>query len=163
MKAIPARCLALAASVLLGGCAATGAFPSAGSDAPGPHHASDATRMDLGRLILHSDPARAEALFSGVAAERPRDAAALNDLGIARDLQRRHSAAQDAYRQALLADPAMRAARVNLALSLALSGKVARARAMIAPIAAAADASAPERGAAATIAAMADGTMDARR
>ena len=48
---------------------------------------------------------------------------ALNDLGIARDLQGRHTDAQTAYRSALGVDPDMRAAQVNLALSLAMSGQ----------------------------------------
>ena len=48
---------------------------------------------------------------------------ALNDLGIARDLQGRHTDAQMAYRQALGISPEMSAAQVNLALSLAMGGQ----------------------------------------
>jgi Flp pilus assembly protein TadD len=42
---------------------------------------------------------------------------ALNDLGIAYDLQRRYSDAQAAYRKAPAIDPTMAAARTNLARS----------------------------------------------
>jgi Flp pilus assembly protein TadD len=60
---------------------------------------------------------------------------ALNDLGIAYDLQSDHSSAQNAYRKALGADPTMRAAEVNLALSMALSGQAAEAVRRLKPLA----------------------------
>ena len=75
-------------------------------------------RIGLGRLLLGSDPGRAEVVFLEVYARDPRDAVALNNLGIARDLQGRHEDAQLAYRQALGVNPDLRAAQVNLALSL---------------------------------------------
>ena len=78
-------------------------------------------RMGLGRLSLADNPAAAEAMFLDVLARDPRNAKALNDLGIARDLQGRHTDAQAAYRQALGIVPEMQAATTNLALSLALS------------------------------------------
>src|SRR4051812_460877 len=43
-------------------------------------------RMGLGRLALNTDPQAAETLFLEVLARDPRNAKALNNLGIARDL-----------------------------------------------------------------------------
>ena len=96
---------------------------------------SMAARRGLGRILLHSDPARAGAAFHAVLAAAPRDAAAWNDLGIARDLQGKHAAAQTAYRAALAAQPGMRAAQVNLALSLALGGNAAEGVRLLRPLA----------------------------
>jgi Flp pilus assembly protein TadD len=74
--------------------------------------------IGLGRVRLVTDPAGAETLFLEALQYRARNPVALNDLGIARDLQGRHADAQAAYREALGSDPEMSAARVNLALSL---------------------------------------------
>lgn len=79
-----------------------------------------AAQLGLGRLILETDPAGAEALFLAVLSQQPRNAQALNDLGICQDLQGRHTEAQQSYRHALGVDPAMQAAADNLAKSLAL-------------------------------------------
>lgn len=92
-------------------------------------------RMGLGRVLLHTDPQDAAAQFRAVLAARPQDSAALNDLGIARDLRGRHVAAQAAYRAALAAKPDLRAAQVNLALSLALSGHATEGVRMLRPLA----------------------------
>jgi Flp pilus assembly protein TadD len=54
-------------------------------------------------------------LFRRALALDPTDAAALNNLGIALDLQDRHEEAETAYRTALGRQPMMTAARVNLA------------------------------------------------
>jgi tetratricopeptide (TPR) repeat protein len=86
-----------------------------------PHAA--AADIGLGRIALQTDAARAEALFLKALTEEPRNAVALNDLGIARDLQGRHADAQTAYGEAIAAAPENRAAQVNLALSLAMSGQ----------------------------------------
>jgi Flp pilus assembly protein TadD len=101
---------------------------------------STGARLGLGRLALASDPPGAELLFLEVLAHDSRNGIALNDVGIARDLQGRHVQAQEAYRQALGVDPNMQAATVNLALSLALSGQVDHARKLLRPLAAAPDA-----------------------
>ena len=61
--------------------------------------------------------------------------AALNNMGIARDLQGRHLDAQEAYRAALGINPELSAAQVNLALSMAMSGQGARALPIIRPLA----------------------------
>lgn len=96
--------------------------------------ASTAARIGLGRCLLARDPAGAEALFFQASQKDPHNAVALNDLGIARDLQRHHAEAQAAYRQALAADPQMSAAQVNLALSLAMSGQTGEAVRLLRPM-----------------------------
>lgn len=98
-------------------------------------------KIGLGRLRLRSDPVQAQMLFLSVLQREPRNAVALNNLGIAYDLQGEHASAQAAYRRALGADPAMRAAEVNLALSMALSGKAADAVQILRPLASDPDAS----------------------
>jgi len=91
--------------------------------------------IGLGRIRLGSDPAAAEALFLEAIKREPRNGVALNDLGIARDLQGRHTDAQEAYRQALGVNPDMTAAQVNLALSLAMTGKSQDAVQLLRPLA----------------------------
>ncbi|MGE0226249.1 MAG: tetratricopeptide repeat protein [Acetobacteraceae bacterium] len=93
-------------------------------------------KIGLGRLRLGTDPAEAETLFLEVLQADPRDTIALNNLGIARDLQGRHQDAQRAYRQALGINPDMAAPQVNLALSLAMSGQGENAIRLIQPLAA---------------------------
>jgi Flp pilus assembly protein TadD len=93
---------------------------------------------DLGRLLLASDPAAAEALFQKIVTHQANDAAAWNDLGIARDLQARHEDAQADYRRALAASPNMTAATANLALSLSLGGHAAEGLQLLRPVAQAA-------------------------
>ena len=101
--------------------------------------------LGLGRLRLATDPIRAEVLFLAALRQNPRDAVALNDLGIARDLQGRHAEAQQSYAAASAADPDMRAAQVNLALSMALQGRPADAARLLGPIASSPDATTRER------------------
>lgn len=98
-------------------------------------------QIGLGRLRLSSDPAQAQLLFLGVLEREPRNKVALNDLGIAYDLQGLHAGAQGAYRRALGVDPTMRAAEVNLALSMALSGRANDAVQLLKPLASDPDAS----------------------
>jgi Flp pilus assembly protein TadD len=95
-----------------------------------------AALLGLGRLRLADDPAAAEALFAQAATHDPHDSAALNDLGVSRDLQGHHAAAQLAYRQALAAEPTSAAAQANLGLSVALSGDPAAAERLLRPLAA---------------------------
>jgi Flp pilus assembly protein TadD len=94
-------------------------------------------RIGLGRLRLADDPTAAETLFVEVLRRSPRNAVALNDLGIARDLLGRHEDAQAAYRQTIGIDPSMNGARVNLALSLAMVGRADDAAPMLRPLASA--------------------------
>ncbi len=119
--------------------------------------------LGLGRLRLGDDPARAEQLFRRALAIDPHLAAASNDLGIAQDLQGRHTDAQASYGAALAADPAMRAAQVNLALSMALGGQPADAAQLLFPIANRPDASVRERHDLAAVLAMGGHVEEARR
>ena len=101
--------------------------------------------LGQGRLRLATDPKRAEELFLRVLAQAPRNAIALNDLGIAQDLQGRHGDAQQSYGAAIAANPDMRAAQVNLALSTALDGRPAQAVQLLTPLATSPDATTRER------------------
>lgn len=92
-------------------------------------------RLGLGRGLLAENAAAAEAMFAAVLETDPGNAAAANNLGIARDLQNHHEQAQDAYRHALALAPSMQAAAVNLALSLGLSGQTEAAIPLLRPIA----------------------------
>ena len=89
----------------------------------------------LGRCLLKTDPHAAELAFTQAIADDPGNADALNDLGIARDLQGNFAGAVEPYSRALLADPSMTAAEVNLGLSLALSGHGPEALQYLGPLA----------------------------
>jgi Flp pilus assembly protein TadD len=91
--------------------------------------------LELGRLLLTSDAEQSRELFTRAVAADPHNATALNDLGIALDMLRRHTEAQQRYRAALAEDRDMAAAQVNLALSLAMSGNLDAALRLIRPIA----------------------------
>ena len=106
---------------------------------------SSPAKLGLGRLYLASDPARAEALFMDALTREPRNAAVLNNLGIARDLQGRHADAQVAYGEAIASAPDLRAPQVNLALSLAMSGRSPEAVRIMRPIGERQDATPRER------------------
>ncbi len=93
-------------------------------------------QLGLGRTLVRADPPAAEKAFEAVLALEPTNAAALNNLGIARDLQGRHADAQAAYQQALAATPDAKDVRVNLGLSLALSGQADQAVSLLQPLAA---------------------------
>ena len=118
-----------------------------------------AAKIGLGRIRLGTDPAAAEVLFLDALVRDPRNPVALNNLGIARDLQGRHADAQTAYGEAIGAAPDMRAPQVNLALSLAMSGRSGDAVRIMRPIGSRADASARERHDLAAVLAM-DGKPD---
>ena len=124
-----------------------------------PH--STEARLGLGRLTLATDPAAAERLFLPLLAANPRDAIALNDIGIAQDLQGRPEEAQAAYGRAIAADPDMRAAAINLAISMALSGHADQALARLPPHAGERGATIRERHDVAAIMAMAGQDGDA--
>jgi Flp pilus assembly protein TadD len=96
---------------------------------------SVSANIGLGRIELGSNPVAAEELFLEAIKHDPRNAVALNDLGIARDLQGRHTDAQTAYRQALGINPEMAGAEVNLALSLAMTGQSQDAVHLLQPLA----------------------------
>jgi Flp pilus assembly protein TadD len=92
-------------------------------------------QLELGRLELRSNPAQAQVLFLQALRHDPSNTTALNDLGVAYDLQGDHASAQAAYRKALGTDSTMRAAEVNLALSMALHGQASEAVRLLQPIA----------------------------
>ena len=96
---------------------------------------SVSANIGLGRILLATDPRAAEERFLEAIKREPRNNVALNDLGIARDLQGRHTDAQTAYREALGVSPDMTAAQVNLALSLAMSGQSRNAVQLLQPLA----------------------------
>lgn len=89
----------------------------------------------IGRCFLKTDPHMAELAFEQAVQDDPGNANALNDLGIARDLQGNFAGAVDPYQRALLANPALTAAEVNLGLSLALSGNGPEALQYLGPLA----------------------------
>ena len=82
----------------------------------------DEARLGLARIWLRTDPVQAEKMLLEVLDRDPRNTAALNNLGVCRDLQGKHAEAQEAYRRALEVQPGLASARENLGLSLALSG-----------------------------------------
>ena len=79
--------------------------------------------IGMGRIKLTKDPAAAAALFEQVLRRDPKNLTALNNLGIARDLMGRHAEAQKVYHEALAVNPDLDSAKVNLALSMAMSGQ----------------------------------------
>jgi Flp pilus assembly protein TadD len=101
----------------------------------GADPASVEAQIGLGRLSLRSDAKRAQVLFLGALRRDPNNKVALNDLGIAYDLQGDHVKAQESYRRALGSDPGMHAAEINLALSMALNGRAPEAVQMLKPLA----------------------------
>ena len=110
--------------------------------------------MGLGRVALATDPAEAGARFSEALALEPANQAALSDRAIAEDLDGLHAEAQADYRRAIAlgdaqaargeededANGSLAATRVDLAVSLAISGHAPEAVLILRPIAAAPDA-----------------------
>jgi Flp pilus assembly protein TadD len=101
----------------------------------GADHNSIEAQIGLGRLSLRSNAPRAQSLFVSALQHDPSNKVALNDLGIAYDLQGDHLRAQESYRHALGSDPSMHAAEVNLALSMALNGHASDAVRILKPLA----------------------------
>jgi Flp pilus assembly protein TadD len=99
-----------------------------------PHSA--AAELGLGRCLLQRNAAAAEQAFAAATLDDPGNAAAFNDLGIARDLQGNHEGAKAPYRQSLLLKPGDTATEVNLGLSLALAGDADDALQYLGPLAA---------------------------
>ena len=96
-------------------------------------------KMGLGKLVMASEPATAERMFREVLAKDPRNTGALNDLGVACDLQGRHEEAQTIYRQVLGLSPELVSARQNLGLSLAVSGNPSAGAEMLGQVAGSSD------------------------
>ncbi|MDE8346013.1 MAG: hypothetical protein POH28_07565 [Acidocella sp.] len=108
-----------------------------------PHSATAQT--GLGRCLLRRNAAAAEQAFTAATIDDPQNAAAFNDLGIARDLQGRYAAATNPYEQSLRLAPGYVPTEVNLGLSLALSGDSADALQYLGPLATGPDATAKIR------------------
>ena len=96
---------------------------------------SSLAQTGLGRCLLKTDPHAAEGVLMQAVQDDPGNAAAYNDLGIARDLQGNFAGAVGPYQRALSAAPTLTAAEVNLGLSLALSGNGAAALQYLGPLA----------------------------
>jgi Flp pilus assembly protein TadD len=88
-------------------------------------------RVGLAKLQLRDNLPAAEAAFRAILVDSPHNPIVLNDLGYVLDLQERHAEAQNLYVEALASDPNRLSVRVNLALSLALSGQAPRAEQML--------------------------------
>jgi Flp pilus assembly protein TadD len=98
-------------------------------------HAAEA-ETGVGRCLLRRNAIEAEQAFAAAVADDPGNAAALNDLGIARDLEGHFADATVPYQQALLLAPGTLATEVNLGLSLALAGNAGDALQYLGPLAA---------------------------
>jgi Flp pilus assembly protein TadD len=155
---------ALAAAKNSGSNDATSAFPLiGGGSSTSQREVIQAVQIGLGRIQLASNPAAAEARFAAVVAADPQNAIALNNLGIARDLQGNHTGAQEAYRKILAASPDNMAARINLGLSLALAGDSNGAIELLRPLASRSDATPRMRQDYAVALAMGGHTDDAQK
>ena len=117
--------------------------------------------IGLGRCLLAYSPEKAEVEFLSALSDDSDNAAALNNLGVARDLQHNHAGAQDAYRKALVSDPDMIGAQANLAMSLAMTGEGDEAERIIAPYGTDANASSKMRHDMAAVMAMDGKTQEA--
>jgi Flp pilus assembly protein TadD len=96
---------------------------------------SSAAQLGIGRCLLKTNAAAAETAFLAALQDEPANAAALNDLGVARDLQGNHAGAVQPYQQALLLNPGNLATEVNIGMSLALSGNGQEALQYLGPLA----------------------------
>ena len=84
-------------------------------------------QLGLGRTLARSDPPAAEAAFLAALRSEPNNIAALNDLGVMRGMQGRNAEARDTFRKALLVAPESVDIRINLGMSLALTGNAGEA------------------------------------
>ncbi len=90
-------------------------------------------KTGLGRIRLISNPTEAIGLFEDVLRVEPQNVVVMNNLGIANDLLGQHQEAQAVYRKIGVIKPDMVAARINLALSLAMTGQSGEALRLIEP------------------------------
>ncbi len=96
---------------------------------------SSQAETGMGRCLIKTDPRSAEQALVLAVQDDPGNAAAFNDLGIARDLQGNFAGAVEPYRKALVAEPGNTAAETNLGLSLAMSGNGQEALQYLGPLA----------------------------
>ena len=81
-------------------------------------------QLGLGRTLMRADPAAAQTAFEAVLLQQPANEPALNNLGVAHDLQGHHLEAQQVYRRALEVAPDDAGVLSNMAMSMALAGGV---------------------------------------
>lgn len=156
MCRLPRCAVLLCLLPILGAC---GAATTPDTTVQTGRDADPAAQLALGRILLQTDPARAEQVLLAALAGSPHNPDMLNDLGVARDLQGRHAEAQAAYREALSAAPTLRAARINLGLSLALSGQGSDALTTVQPLSVTASPTGAERADVAAINALAGASL----
>jgi Flp pilus assembly protein TadD len=93
-------------------------------------------QLGLGRTLIKSDPAGAESAFLAALRTNATSIIALNNLGVARDLEGRNTEAQEAYHLALELSPNSDDVKINLGRSLAAAGHNAEAVAVLHQVAA---------------------------
>lgn len=91
--------------------------------------------LGLGRCALPHDPRLASVKFEHAIHDAPNNAVAFNDLGIAEAVQSQFRRAANSFRKVLALDSSMRAAKINLGMSLALGGHPDRAELILGPLA----------------------------
>jgi Flp pilus assembly protein TadD len=101
---------------------------------------SGEAQVGIGRCLLKRNAAQAELAFEAAVQDDPNNAAALNDLGVSRDLQGNHAGAVNPYQKALLLKPGELTTEVNIGMSLALSGDGDDALQYLGPLATSQDA-----------------------
>jgi Flp pilus assembly protein TadD len=94
-----------------------------------------AAQVGLGRTLAQSDPHAAETVFLSALSRDPDNVTALNNLGVVRDLQGRHTEAQEAYTHAISIAPMSADVQINLGMSLALSARTSEASRLLRGIA----------------------------
>lgn len=95
--------------------------------------------LGLGRCALQHDPRSASVSFERAVHDDPKNAIALNDLGISQAEQSQFRRASTSFRKALSLDPSLRAAEINLGMSLALGGRPVQAEMILGPLAQSSD------------------------
>jgi Flp pilus assembly protein TadD len=95
-----------------------------------------AAQLGLGRTLVKSDPIGAELAFLAALRTDATSVTALNDLGVARDLEGHYSQAQEAYHLALALSPNSDDIKINLGRSLAAAGHSADAVTVLRQVAA---------------------------
>lgn len=117
---------------LLGNCTRASAdYHAALRQQPGNANAE----LGLGRCALPRDPRLASVNFEHAIHDAPNNAIAFNDLGIAEAAQSQFRRASNSFRKALTLAPSLRAAKINLGMSLTLGGHPAQAELILGPLA----------------------------
>ncbi len=123
---------------------------------------SSEAETGIGRCLLRRNAIEAEQAFAAAVADDPGNAAAQNDLGIARALRGNLNGAVQPLQQALLLEPGTVSTEVNLGLVLALNGNAGDALQYLGPLAVTPDAT-PRIRADYALALVGNGQMDQAR